>query len=98
MRDREYFVYIMTNGANSVLYTGVTNNLRRRVREHKEGVGGYFTSRYKATKLVYFETVNDPRTAISREKQIKGGSRKRKIDLINSMNPDWRDLFEDILP
>jgi putative endonuclease len=77
-----------------VLYTGVTNNLMRRVMEHKEGKG-IFTKRYNVTKLVYFECGDDVNMAIYREKQIKAGSRQKKLDLINEMNPEWKDLFED---
>jgi putative endonuclease len=96
INDKSFCVYIMTNKNNTVLYTGVTNDLRRRVMEHKTGKGGGFTSRYKITKLVYFECGDDVNAAIEREKQIKGGSRQKKIDLVNEMNPDWRDLFEDL--
>jgi len=92
----EYCVYILTNKYNTVLYTGVTNNLKRRVYEHKSGQGGVFSSKYRTTKLVYFEVTTDVSAAIFREKQIKGGSRKRKLDLINGLNPEWRDLYEDI--
>ena len=91
-----YCVYIMTNKRNTALYTGVTNNLRRRVMEHKTGKGGKFTSKYKITKLVYYECGGDINAAIDREKQIKGGSRQKKIDLINEMNPGWKDLFEEL--
>jgi putative endonuclease len=94
--DRQYCVYIMTNTYNTVLYTGVTNNLQRRVTEHKEGKGGEFTSKYHVNKLVYFEVGNDINAAIAREKQIKAGSRQKKIDLINSINPEWQDLFDEI--
>ncbi len=94
MFPRQYCVYIMTNTYNTVLYTGVTNNLRRRILEHKSGKGSAFTSKYKVTKLVYFECGDDVKTAIFREKQIKAGSRKKKMELINSMNPEWVDLFE----
>ena len=86
----------MTNEHNTTLYTGVTNNLLRRVHEHKTGVGSKFTRRYNITKLVYFETTNDVEAAIKREKQIKGGSRRKKIELINSTNPEWRDLTGDL--
>ena len=86
----------MTNKHNTTLYTGVTNSLLRRVHEHKSGVGSKFTHRYNITKLVYYETTNDVEAAIMREKQIKGGSRKKKIDLITSLNPEWRDLSEEI--
>jgi putative endonuclease len=86
----------MTNEYSTVLYTGVTNNLLRRVKEHKSGRGGTFTYRYKLTKLVYYEVGEDIRVAIAREKQIKGGSRQKKIDLINSINPEWKDLYEEV--
>jgi putative endonuclease len=92
--DNHYYVYIMTNKYNTVLYTGVTNNLVRRVYEHKNGQGGYFTSKYKTNKLAYYEVCQDVKSAIAREKQIKGGSRKKKLDLINSMNSAWDDLYE----
>jgi putative endonuclease len=85
----------MTNKNNTTLYTGVTNNLLRRVLEHKSGMGSKFTHRYNIYKLVYYETTNDIEAAIIREKQIKGGSRQKKIDLVNSINPGWRDLSED---
>jgi putative endonuclease len=93
MAVMEYSVYIMTNFHNSVLYTGVTDNLQRRVLEHKSGKGSSFTARYHITKLVYFETGSDITTAIFREKQIKAGSRQKKIDLINHTNPEWKDLY-----
>ena len=95
MKERQYCVYIMTNTHNTVLYTGVTNNLQRRVLEHRAGEGGVFTKKYNVHKSVYFEYGNDVNAAIFREKQIKAGSRKKKIDLVNSMNPDWNDLFEE---
>jgi putative endonuclease len=94
--NKEYCVYIMTNQYNTVLYTGVTNNLKRRVWQHKEGFGSIFTSKYRVTKLVYYEVYENVNLAISREKQIKGGSRQKKLDLINGFNPDWRDLDEEI--
>jgi putative endonuclease len=94
---KEYFVYIMTNKYNTVLYTGVTNDLMRRVWEHKEGSGSIFTSRYRVNKLVYYESYEDVNLAIAREKQIKGGSRQKKINLVNSLNPDWKDLYEEML-
>jgi putative endonuclease len=93
---KKYFVYIMTNKNNTVLYAGVTNNLVRRVYEHKEKLTKGFTSKYNINKLVYFEETNSIEDAIKREKQIKAGSRQKKIDLINSMNPDWKDFYEDI--
>ncbi len=91
-----YYVYIMTNISNSVLYTGVTNDLVRRVYEHRNKLIKGFTYRYDITKLVYYEMGEGAYGAISREKQIKAGSRKKKIELINSMNPDWKDLWESI--
>lgn len=92
-----YYVYIMTDEFNSVLYTGVTNDLIRRVYEHKNELLKGFTKRYRATKLVYYEALEDARTSIEREKQIKAGSRKKKIELIKSMNPQWRDLYKDLV-
>ncbi len=86
----------MTNNYNTVLYTGVTNDLQRRVLEHKSGKGSAFTSKYNIKKLVYFEATNDIHAAIVREKQIKAGSRQKKFDLINSMNPKWNDLFAEL--
>ncbi len=89
---RFYFVYIHTNTINTVLYTGVTNNLERRLIGHRTKAPKSFASRYNVTKLVYYETIEDVNSAIAREKQIKAGSRQDKIDLINEMNPDWKDL------
>ena len=93
---RHYYVYILTNQHNTVLYTGVTNDLRRRVYQHRQGLGSQFTSRYNVNKLVYYETTTDVRAAIAREKQIKGGSRKKKIDLVNETNPEWKDLYDHL--
>ena len=95
MSDRQYCVYIMTNTHNTVLYTGVTNNLQRRVLEHKSGAGSKFTGKYNVDKLVYFECGDDVSAAIFREKQIKAGSRKKKIDLVNSINSEWKDLYDE---
>ena len=86
----------MTNKNNTVLYTGVTSDLRKRVFEHKEKIFKGFTKKYNINKLVYFEVFDSIEEAIVREKKIKGGSRQRKIDLINSMNEEWRDLSEGI--
>ena len=92
MRDPKiYFVYIMTNRSKT-LYTGVTNSLIRRVREHKQRIGSGFTSKYKLDRLVYYERFEDVHRAIGREKQIKGWSRLKRIALIVSINPAWRDL------
>lgn len=89
----QYYVYIMTNRSKT-LYTGVTNDLVRRVYEHKNKMVDGFTKKYNITKLVYFEETNDVQTAISREKQIKGWLRIKKIALIESVNPGWADLSE----
>jgi putative endonuclease len=86
----------MTNLHNTVLYTGVTGNLYQRVLQHKNGKGGKFTSKYHANKLVYFETYQDVYEALNREKAIKGGSRKKKIDLVSDNNPAWIDIFDDL--
>lgn len=86
----------MTNKNNTVIYTGVTNDLNQRVFEHKEKLVAGFTKKYNVNKLVYFESTNDVYSAIQREKQIKAGSRKKKIDLINSINPEWKDLHNEI--
>ena len=88
----------MTNIKHSVLYTGVTSDLIKRIYQHRENVSSGFTHKYKVKKLVYYEIHNDIYEAISREKQIKAGSRKKKIELINSINPEWRDLYNDLLP
>ncbi len=96
MSEKLYSVYILTNSHNTTLYTGVTNNLFRRLLEHKSGEGSKFAKRYNLTKLVYFEVTSDINAAITREKQIKAGSRRNKIDLINSINPDWQDLFDEL--
>ena len=92
--SNSYFVYIMTNRSKT-LYTGVTNNLERRVYEHKHHLVEGFTKKYNITKLVYFEETNAVREAIAREKQIKGWLRRKKIKLIESVNPEWNDLSED---
>ena len=93
-----YYVYILTNKNNTVLYTGVTNNLVRRVYEHKNKLAdNSFTNRYNVDKLVYFETTNYIESAIAREKQLKSGSRQRKIELIVAFNPSWEDLYPKII-
>ncbi len=93
--EQSYYVYIMTNKHNTVLYTGVTNDLERRTAEHKIRVHSGFTSRYNIIKLVYYEVFGDIDAAIVREKQIKAGSRQKKIDLVNGMHPGWKDLSEE---
>lgn len=91
------FIYIMTNKNNTVLYTGVTSNLPKRVQEHKEKFHEQsFSAKYNVNKLVYWEAFQEIGDAIFREKQIKAGSRQKKLDLINSMNPEWKDLMDDI--
>ncbi|MBI2181217.1 MAG: GIY-YIG nuclease family protein [Deltaproteobacteria bacterium] len=87
----QYYVYIMTNKSRT-LYTGVTNNLERRVYEHKQKLIPGFTSKYNISRLVYFEATEDIRAAIEREKQIKGWLRSKKVALIESVNPTWADL------
>jgi putative endonuclease len=92
-----YFVYILTNKENTVLYTGVTNDLSRRIQAHREGADdSSFARKYRTTKLVYYEVCESAYAAISREKQIKGGSRAKKIQLIQNQNPSWRDLTGDL--
>ena len=90
----DYYVYMMTNEYNNVLYIGVTNNLSRRVYEHKNGLLEGFTQRYNVHKLVWFENCHDVKAAIAREKQLKGWIRSKKEELVRQMNPDWRDLSE----
>ena len=85
--EKQYYVYILTNVADRVLYVGVTNDLQRRVYEHRENLGKGFTSRYNVHKLVYFEIFDDAYTAISRKKQIKAGSREDKVRLVREQNP-----------
>jgi putative endonuclease len=87
----------MTNDTNTVTYTGVTNDLLRRVTEHKNKTKKGFTSKYNIKKLVYYEMGESIESCILREKQIKSWSRKAKVTLVNSMNPDWRDLSEELL-
>ena len=93
-----YYVYIMTNKHNTVLYTGMTNDLIRRVYVHKNHMDkGSFTARYNVEKLVYFEQTESVVSAIEREKQIKSWNRKRKLDLVESQNPEWVDIYESLL-
>ena len=88
-------IYILTNKNNAVLYTGVTSNLFKRVAEHKNKAVEGFTSAYNVSKLVYYEEYNTMEEAIAREKQIKGGSRQKKLELIKDVNPEWRDLYDE---
>ena len=97
MERDPYYIYIMTNTYDSVFYTGVTNNLKRRVGEHKEKLNpNCFTAIYKLHKLVYYEKFIYVNDAIAREKQIKGGSRRKKIELIEKCNKNWIDLFPEL--
>jgi putative endonuclease len=93
----KYYVYILTNYTNSTLYIGVTNNLAKRTYEHKNKLVDSFTKKYNMTKLVYFEVFDDIENALVREKQLKAGSRKKKLDLINQINSQFEDLYENIL-
>lgn len=93
MQDN-YHVYILTNKYNTVLYTGVTSDIYNRVLEHTNKAYSGFTSKYNVHKLVYYEGFDDINEAIAREKQIQAGSRQKKLDLINSLNPNWEDLWE----
>ena len=95
MNIQYYFVYIMTNKSQT-LYTGVTNNLLKRVYQHKNKLIDGFSKKYNITILIYYETHQDIRAAIAREKQIKGWLRKKKIALIESMNPEWKDLYSEL--
>jgi len=95
--DKQFFVYIMTTYSRSAIYTGMTNDLVRRVSEHKNEINTCFTSKYKVNRLVYYEIFNDPYNAIEREKMIKGWTRRKKINLISSFNPNWEDLIEKII-
>ena len=88
----QYYVYLLTNKLNTVLYAGITNNLERRLYEHKNELADSFTKRYHIHKLVYYEVTTDVKAAIEREKQIKSWSRAKKNALVNEMNPKWKDL------
>ncbi|MBQ6719680.1 MAG: GIY-YIG nuclease family protein [Oscillospiraceae bacterium] len=93
-----YYVYIMTNSHKNVLYTGVTSDLQKRVYEHKNHLDkGSFTAKYNVEYLIYFECTSDVKAAIEREKQIKSWSRKKKNKLVESKNPEWKDLYKEIL-
>ncbi len=94
--DKSYFVYILSNKTHTVFYTGVTNNLTRRVYEHKSKTIIGFTQRYNINKLLYFEAHSDIRVALNREKQIKDYRREKKFKLINELNAEWKDLYLEI--
>ena len=91
--EKQYWVYILTNRSNKVLYIGCTSNLQLRVAQHKQKAIGGFTAKYNVNKLIYFETTNDAYAAVSRERQLKGWTRKKKSWLINALNPEWKELF-----
>ncbi|MEW6141963.1 MAG: GIY-YIG nuclease family protein [Chloroflexota bacterium] len=94
--SKQYYVYIMTNQLYTVLYTGVTSDLKKRVWEHRQGLAEGFSKRYKANHLVYYEATADVESAIAREKQIKAYRRQKKLELIDGFNLEWRDLYEEI--
>jgi putative endonuclease len=96
MLEKKYYVYLLTTWNNKVLYTGVTNNLARRIYEHKNKLIDGFTKKYNVQKLVYFEETDDIQAAIEREKQIKGWLRTKKDNLVESENPDWHDLSDEL--
>ncbi|MDO8578605.1 MAG: GIY-YIG nuclease family protein [Dehalococcoidales bacterium] len=96
MQTSQYYVYILANKTNVALYIGVTNDLRRRVYEHKNKFVNGFAEKYDIDKLVYYEVFGDPENAILREKKLKGGSRAKKNRLVESMNPQWRDLYDEL--
>ena len=95
--ERQYYIYILANKNNTVLYAGVTNDLVRRIYEHKNKLCQGFTKKYNVDKLVYYEMCSDALSAITREKQLKSGSRKKKILLVESMNIEWVDLYSSIV-
>lgn len=88
---KKYYIYILTNHSKT-LYIGMTGDLRRRIAEHKEGRGGEFTRKYQVKQLIYFEEYDDVRYAIERETRLKGWTRKKKLDLIATMNPEWKEI------
>lgn len=92
MKDRHYYVYILTNWNNEVMYVGMTNNLERRMYEHKNKLVDGFTKKYNVFKLVYYELGNDVNAVIAREKEIKKWRREKKDNLVKTLNPEWKDL------
>jgi putative endonuclease len=94
--EKQYYVYILANATNVALYIGVTSDLKRRIYEHKRKLAKGFAEQYSIDKLVYYEVYQDPENAILREKRLKGSSRARKNRLVASLNPQWRDLYEEI--
>ncbi len=96
MRERKYFVYILASKRNGTLYIGVTNNLTKRAYEHKNNLVEGFTKKYKIHLLVYYESTNDVRGALIREKQLKNWNRKWKLRIIEEFNPEWKDLYYNL--
>ena len=97
MNPEQYYVYILASRRNGTLYVGVTNNLAKRVCDHKQGLESDFTRRYNVKMLVYYETTDSINAALEREKRIKWWKRKWKLELIESVNPEWKDLYENLL-
>ena len=93
MGPRQYWIYILVSGSGNAMYIGVTNDLERRIWEHRNGQGSEFAKRYRATRLVYSEEYDNPNDAIAREKQLKGWRRERKNELVRTINPEFRDLM-----
>ena len=96
MNNKQFYVYIMTNKYNNVFYTGITNDLKRRIYEHKSRLVDGFTKKYNINKLLYYEVFDDAYNAITREKQIKGLSRAKNLNLINNANKEWKDLYGEL--
>ena len=94
--NKQYYIYLLGNKNNTTIYTGITSDLKRRIWEHKNKTTKGFSSKYNLYKLLYYEIYNDPENAIIREKQIKSGSREKKIELIESMNLKWIDLYDNL--
>jgi putative endonuclease len=92
----QYYVYILTNYSNNAIYVGVTNDLKRRVHEHRDNFVKGFCAKYGINKLVFYEISDNIEAAIAREKQLKAGSRKKKLDLVNKFNPEWKELYDSI--
>jgi putative endonuclease len=96
MANKQYYIYVLTTAKNTALYTGITDDLIRRIYEHKNNTAGGFTKRYQVHKLVYYEAGGDVLKAIEREKQIKSWRRQKKLDMITKHNPDWHDLYYEL--
>ena len=96
INNKQYYVYLISNKNNTTIYTGITSDIKRRIWEHKNKITKGFSSKYNLYKLLYYEIYNDPENAIIREKQIKSGRREKKIRLIESMNPKWIDLYDNL--